>query len=428
MSLSGSIILIAYFIARPILTKYFPSKIRCNILKIAMLMYLLPINSICNLFTKYGYKEDVISVDLLKSVQISQKNIILFDTYNFVNIIKFILFLWILAMIYFSFKNIAHYIRLKKIFSIGTSDPDPLMIQLFSKIKMQYNIKPHIIIKKSRYISTPITFGFLKPIIMIPEIPMTEIELNMAISHELIHIKHHDIKIKFLCLLVMILHWFNPLCYFLCSEFNNVSEFFCDESVALNLSSNQKKIYGNLLLRLSDYKSFEKHIFILPLTKSNHILKERIVRLLQTKQYCKKHVFCSFVLLLFFGILGTSTAYATKVQIIVKNQPYFLNSSETIFSYAERNYAYSNKNDFSGVIDIQYYLEENGAYAMINKDKEEKSICVHSYEPRSLQKHTRYADGKCSMDTIDSQFCLKCNDLKIVSAPDHSFFYNNCPH
>lgn len=60
MSLSGSIVLIAYFITRPIIIKYFSPSIRYHILKISMLLYLLPIDTINNLFVKIKYKNDVI--------------------------------------------------------------------------------------------------------------------------------------------------------------------------------------------------------------------------------------------------------------------------------------------------------------------------------------------------------------------------------
>ena len=49
--------------------------------------------------------------------------------------------------------------------------------------------------------------------------------------HELVHIKHHDLFIKYIGLLVMAVHWYNPLAYVMFHEISVISEMYCDSIV-----------------------------------------------------------------------------------------------------------------------------------------------------------------------------------------------------
>ena len=53
----------------------------------------------------------------------------------------------------------------------------------------------------------------------------------LVLRHELFHIKHRDLLLKFFGMAVMALHWYNPLAYFLYYEICVTRELVCDKNV-----------------------------------------------------------------------------------------------------------------------------------------------------------------------------------------------------
>lgn len=77
---------------------------------------------------------------------------------------------------------------------------------------------------------------------------MSDSSIRFILRHELIHIKHWDILLKLICLLMKIIHWYNPIAHFIYYEVNMLIEFSCDEEVLLNCKFDQKKQYATTIL------------------------------------------------------------------------------------------------------------------------------------------------------------------------------------
>ena len=69
--------------------------------------------------------------------------------------------------------------------------------------------------------------------------------------HEFIHIKNRDLFINLLALLVLAIHWYNPICYLLYFELRVASELKCDYEVVKDLNDNQRQQYSYLLIELA---------------------------------------------------------------------------------------------------------------------------------------------------------------------------------
>lgn len=73
------------------------------------------------------------------------------------------------------------------------------------------------------------TTGILFPIIFLPfedEETLNERSCYYIIKHELLHIKHNDFLIQFIGMVVIAVHWFNPLSYILYYELTSTLKCF----------------------------------------------------------------------------------------------------------------------------------------------------------------------------------------------------------
>lgn len=96
----------------------------------------------------------------------------------------------------------------------------------------------------------PFTFGWNKPIIVLPHsLKDYPKRLNMAIKHELVHIRRGDYLIQLILSVVSSLVWFHPLVRISNKEIEQYREISCDQEV-LNTSTIKPKEYAAMLLDL----------------------------------------------------------------------------------------------------------------------------------------------------------------------------------
>ena len=99
--------------------------------------------------------------------------------------------------------------------------------------------KKQIRLLQNKNVSSPFTIGIFKSWIVIPDTEIDSKRQNMMLTHELIHVKNHDIFFKFLSFLIILLHWFNPFVYLLFFELCNISERVCDETVTARMNEKE---------------------------------------------------------------------------------------------------------------------------------------------------------------------------------------------
>lgn len=70
-----------------------------------------------------------------------------------------------------------------------------------------------IAIRQSGRISSPLTFGVLRPVILMPKKTdwTDETALRYVLEHEFVHIQRFDVLSKLLLIAAVCVHWFNPL-------------------------------------------------------------------------------------------------------------------------------------------------------------------------------------------------------------------------
>lgn len=102
------------------------------------------------------------------------------------------------------------------------------------KAALQLNIKAAVKIYLSSFIKSPLTVGFLKPVILIPVASINHLsteQLEAVILHELAHIKRADYLVNLLQIVIEITLFFNPFTRLLSTLIRKERENSCDDWV-----------------------------------------------------------------------------------------------------------------------------------------------------------------------------------------------------
>lgn len=126
-----------------------------------------------------------------------------------------------------------------------------LLYQLVAYGKLRRRVETAVRFGEGVYecdrISTPFVMGFFSPRIYLP-FRMTEKEHPYILLHEQCHIRRRDHQVKVLAVLLLAVHWFNPLVWaayhFMCKDM----EMSCDEMVIGRLGNKVKEEYSRSLL------------------------------------------------------------------------------------------------------------------------------------------------------------------------------------
>lgn len=121
---------------------------------------------------------------------------------------------------------------------------------VFEQAKKELNIKRNIKLRISFEKSSPALIGFFAPTVYIPNITLDDENMRMVFLHELTHYKHKDLLFKWLALFCCAIHFFNPLVYFVCSNFSESCEIACDMSVTSKMTDGEKVVYMKTILEM----------------------------------------------------------------------------------------------------------------------------------------------------------------------------------
>ena len=121
-------------------------------------------------------------------------------------------------------------------------------LRMRKKVSMTIPYKEHTFLCDA--IPSPFILGIFCPQIYLPS-GMTEHQISYALAHEQAHLSRGDHLWKPLGYLLLVVHWFNPLCWIgyvlLCKDI----EFACDEKVIRTLAFEEKRAYSQTLLDCS---------------------------------------------------------------------------------------------------------------------------------------------------------------------------------
>lgn len=218
----------------------------------------------------------------------------------------------------------------------------------------------------SGLITTPITYGLINRKIVLPErlLLAGQEKLEYIICHEMQHIRQRDNMINYLWLLVLVIHWFNPLAWVAWRFLRKDTELYCDECVIKKMGMRCKAEYAQLLLDLTDVR--QEHILFHSFGSS--VTGTRIRNVLSLR----KHSLFSWmgmgaliiVLTLFFASEGMSADAAVPVcsdtATVFSKEPLRYLVFENSVTYAEDSKkiseSYGAYQDFASWKEVTDYL------------------------------------------------------------------------
>ena len=129
-------------------------------------------------------------------------------------------------------------------------------LKLFTQSKAyHFGIKRKVKLWFSNNINTPVTFGFLRPVIVLPVSLVNNISIEQAetlILHELAHISSNDFLLNWYLVAIETIFFFNPFIGSLCKKIRLEREKYCDTTVIAFRYS--PLLYAQTLLQAAQIK------------------------------------------------------------------------------------------------------------------------------------------------------------------------------
>lgn len=141
---------------------------------------------------------------------------------------------YVFIIAYKLIKTIYTWHHFRQQYQTGLQKPS-VDLKLFTRLKSyQFGIKRKVTLWFSNHINTPVTFGFFKPVILLPVTLVNNITTQQAeslILHELTHIKSNDYLLNWYLIVAETFFFFNPFIISICRKVRLEREKYCDRNV-----------------------------------------------------------------------------------------------------------------------------------------------------------------------------------------------------
>ena len=434
MSVSGTVVFIFYMLLYPLSRRYFSLKWRYRILKLAMMFFLVPF-PLCKYYV-WGFFYDHLSwireiASQYESSEINTDYIIVANRDSIllspkVQSVYLTVLVIVLISSFLLWKQITQYRKMKQICFIDLRESaKPKLQKFFFEKKTMLNIKRKVKLICSEYCESPVTIGVLSPTILFPiwdKDNMIDDELSeYMITHELVHIKHNDVLIKLIGLLVIAIHWFNPFVYLFISELSCISEMYCDSVVMDGKGEDERKKYGEILLKLIvDDVSLDKQQFVVGFAnlRKKKLYKRRILEMKRVKKYKS----------LLSAIMATFICMAGGITVFAYQPPSGITNETNKVAGTDMSVMYESLLSEELLSDTFTTSEDGIAYTFCNENEDTKTSCNHDYSISvKVKDHTKNDNGGCTLDIYSALKCTKCTDIKVIELWSTTT-YKSCPH
>lgn len=128
--------------------------------------------------------------------------------------------------------------------------------------------------------ATPMLMGVIRPVLVLPCRSLEEQALKALLSHELTHWRRHDVAVKWFAVTATVVHWFNPVSWWLLGRLDRACELACDERVCRDWDRERRAWYGQLLLEFCAFP----HAGFAACLSQKQCLKERLIHIMDHKR------------------------------------------------------------------------------------------------------------------------------------------------
>ncbi len=191
---------------------------------------------------------------------------------------EYLWLVWLGAAVILVVRKITIYQSFVKYVKSGWREvSDIALLDMLSEEEERLGIKRPVELYTNEQVPSPLLIGLFHPSIILPSADLPEADFRYTVRHELIHYRYCDVLYKWLVQITVCLHWFNPLVWLMGKETANACELACDEAVMKTLNEEERRTYGDVLLRAAGNKSTWGEAFAsVTLSESGKLLKERL--------------------------------------------------------------------------------------------------------------------------------------------------------
>lgn len=217
---------------------------------------------------------------------------------------KILYIIWLVGAVLTAAYFTVSCVRIGRRFRVSSPDDTPAVRSWLADQKLRRPIE----VRRSPSVSSPLTYGVLRPVILLPEETERndQTTLTYILTHELIHIRRFDGVTKLIFAAVLCVHWFNPLVWVMFFLANRDLELSCDERVMDILGSSERASYALTLIDLEETRSrcFSPYNHF-----SKLAIKERIEAIMKYKKASVLAIIMAVAL-----VAGATTVFAVTAQ------------------------------------------------------------------------------------------------------------------
>lgn len=274
----------------------------------------------------------------------------------------------------------------------------------------------------NKNIHTPYTVGFLRQSIIVPEASLEHSCFEMCYRHEKEHKRNHDSLMKLICVVIICVHWFNPIAILLLWLYSVTAEYICDAKATEGCSDSEKKEYAKLLTELASKEEELSMVWKNSLSGSEKLMRRRICYLMKRKSLMKKGIAIATAVFTVFASSSTILAY----------EPFVSLDDNTIEASDFSDYGEileetgSDSCDFS-ISDTVVIFDDGRQIPIMDEKDALYALCNHVMKDCYYHVHRSNSTGGCTVSVYNAQRCTKCGYIKTGSLYA-TYTYTVCPH
>ena len=210
--------------------------------------------------------------------------------------------LWLVGVLLLAIYFSISYFRSMRKFRMSIPDNTPYIQNWLTA----HQISRPLAVRSSDLISSPLTYGILHPVILLPKKldRNDQVALKYVLTHEYVHIRRFDAITKILFAAVLCIHWFNPFVWVMYVLANRDMELWCDAWVIRMMGAKNRSSYALMLIKMEERRN---GMSALCSHFGKNAISERIEAIMKFKK--TSILACAFALVL---VVGATTAFATS--------------------------------------------------------------------------------------------------------------------
>lgn len=311
-SLTGSAMLLLWFLCRKFLHKYNP-KLVYYMLRWVVIMYILPITYVS---LQLNYKSGYVQKDTTRMLFVINTNGLF---------IPGLAIIWLCATVYIAGFYLKNEIAKRRICKWNFDDGASLAQTEFERIKKVLEVKGNVVLLRNDNpcIQSPFVTGTWKRAVVLPYREYSEEELKVVLYHELNHIKKSDVLFRYLTVIAIILNSINPVAYILWERVMLWSEADCDAYAVDGLEKEgiSRERYYEIIWKMMMSGPTSTSTFYYPMLVSAKESLRRRKKIMENYIANMRRVArtVTFAGAMVFALLCSTTAYAAGVGIAEAN-------------------------------------------------------------------------------------------------------------